>query len=124
MYGKLNVTTSMPSADSAEANSTMNVLRCPAPAPCARISEAPAPAPAAAAAWTIAVVPAPVCGLMVSSLGFFKGDLDLGVGLQFVRHRQRAELRRERSRQHPIDLALHDAGERHPAVLDDDVNRR
>src|SRR5919198_1476454 len=126
VYKKLNVATSRPSADSALAKSTMNALRWPAPAPCPSISVAPTAG--APAAYTSAVVVAPVaalsCSRTVSSLGFFKRLPDLRVRLQLVVHGERAELRRQRARQHAIDLAVDDAGQRDASPLDHDVNRR
>src|SRR3954463_10688043 len=49
---------------------------------------------------------------------------DLGIRFQRVRHGQLAESSRERSREHPLDIAVDDARERDVAALDDDVNRR
>src|SRR5947207_13554200 len=105
----------------------MNALRWPAPAPCARIS-VPAVSDSLSTStrcltpsYTSAVVAAPGCGRMASSLGFFKKCLHLGIRLQRVGHRQRAELCGERSREHPVHVALHDAGERHAPMLHDDM---
>src|SRR3954451_17981447 len=49
---------------------------------------------------------------------------DLGIRFQRVRHGQLAESSRERSREHPLDIAVDDARERDVAALDDDVDRR
>src|SRR5260221_11941934 len=129
MYGKLNVTTSRPRSDSASAKSTMDVLRWSAPAPCARIrvptvSDTVAELPRCLTPSYTSALVAPVSNAIVSSLGLFKDDTHLGVGFQRVGHRQRPELRRERPREHAVDVALHHAGQRHATVLDDDVDRR
>src|SRR5213592_3351593 len=104
----------------------MNRLRWPAPAPWPRISAAPSGVrvPGPAAGYTSAVVAAPVSSATLSSLGFFEGVTNFRVRLQLVRYRKCAEPRRERSGEHPIDVAADNAGQRHAPVLDDDVNRR
>src|SRR3954465_8618683 len=49
---------------------------------------------------------------------------DLGIRFQRVPHEKLAESGCERSRQHPLDIAVDDARERDVAALDDDVDRR
>src|SRR5207244_829724 len=105
---------STPSAAIGRAKPVMTALCWPAPAPCASISVAPARS--LPMEYTNAVVTASGGTWMRSSLGFFKSGLDLGIRLEVVGDRHHAELRRQRPREHPIDIAVHDAGERHDAV--------
>src|ERR1035437_10237121 len=111
----------MPSAASACAKLTMNGLRWPAPAPCARITVAPLAGPAVYTSAEVAVLAATSTRI---SLGFFTRVADLCVGLEIVGHRKHPELRRQRSRQHSIHVAVDDAGQRHVPIVDDDVNWR
>src|SRR6059036_795186 len=112
----------------------MNWLRWPAPAPWPRTSAAPMGPSArfvragvrvsdASAGYTSAVV-APASSATFSSLGLFEGVTNFCVRLQFAVHRERAEPRGQRPRQHAIDVAGDDAGQRHAAALDDDVDWR
>src|SRR5258707_667445 len=100
----------------------MNGLCCPAPAPCASTSAALA---RPATAWyTRAVTVPPDASGTVSSVGLCTGVVHFGISLQLARHGKRAELIRQRSRQHPVDVAANHARERHVSPLHDDVNRR
>src|SRR5690349_841026 len=111
------------------ANATMNGCCWPAPAPCARIStpfECRSGA-AGAAGYTSAVVlprTGPPSTSTESSLGMLKRLPYFRVRLETARDRESAELTRERSGQHLVDLGVDDARQRHAPVLDDDVDGR